>query len=187
MAYPELFPSPPPTGLTGKTFLDALWHSYDTVVSRTWAGARDAAIDNVTGYIDDLAAAGAQVPPQWKDTIRAAQEGAAQFDNAMIGRFGEYVEEAPMVYGTRSTQIRALANRAGIPTATDEGLPLDKKTLAVINKYADLNYKSLEDVPLKVAEESRRKSRRSLSALQKNCKRNYSRVKQGNVYSPRRA
>jgi hypothetical protein len=150
----ELFTSPPPQGLTSKSFLDALWHSYDQVVSKTWGGARDTAIENVTGYLDDLKKAGAEIPDQWRQVIKTAQEGAQQYDNAMVGRFGELVEETPMAYGTRTSQINALANQAGIPTATAEGLALDKKTLAVINKYADVTYKSLEDVPLDVAKEA---------------------------------
>jgi hypothetical protein len=154
MAYPEFFPTPPPQGLTSKAFTDALWASFDSVMSKNWAGARDLAVDNVGKYLDDLGKAGAQVPPQWKETIKQAQEGAAQYDNAMVGRFGELVEETPMTYGTRSTQINAMANKAGIATATAEGASLDKKTLAIINKYADVTYKSLEDVPLNVAEEA---------------------------------
>lgn len=154
MAYPEFFQGVPPAAMDAKTFRDALWSAYDTVVSKTWGGARDTAIDNVTGYLDDLKAAGAQIPDTWYDTIKTAQEGAAQYDNAMIGRFGELVEETPMAYGTRSTQIRTLAAQNGIPTATAEGLATDKKTLAVINKYAETTYKSLEEVPLSVAEEA---------------------------------
>lgn len=153
-AYPEFFPGQPPASLDAKAFRDALWAQFDVVTSKTWGGARDAAIDSVTGYLDDLERAGAQIPPQWKETIKAAQEGAQQYDNAMIGRFGELVEETAMPYGSRTSQINALAKNAGIPTATAEGIATDKKTLAVINKYADVSYKSLEDVPLDVAKEA---------------------------------
>lgn len=152
--YPELFQGPPPQGLTPQVFRDALWSAYDNVVSKTWGGARDTAIEGVTGYLDDLKAAGAEVPEQWRQVIKTAQEGAQQYDNAMVGRFGELVEETPMAFGTRSTQINALANQAGIPTATAEGLATDKKTLSIINKYAEVSYKSLEDVPLDVAKEA---------------------------------
>jgi hypothetical protein len=150
----ELFTSPPPQGLTPQSFRDALWSSFDTVMAKNWGGARDLAIDNVGLYLDDLKAAGAQIPDQWREVIKTAQEGAQQYDNAMVGRFGELVEETPMPYGSRTSQINAMANQAGLPTATAEGLPTDKKTLAVINKYADVTYKSLEDVPLDVAKEA---------------------------------
>jgi hypothetical protein len=154
MAYPELFPGTPPAGMNTQTFLDALWHNYDQVTSKTWGAARDTAIENVTGYLDDLKKAGVEVPQDWYDTIKMAQEGAQQYDNAMIGRLGELVEDTPMPYGSRTSQINAIAAKNGIATATDAGLPTDKRTLAVINKYAGVNYKSLEDVPLDVAEEA---------------------------------
>jgi hypothetical protein len=154
MAYPELFPGTPPANMDTRTFLDALWHNYDQVTSKTWGAARDTAIENVTGYLDDLKASGVEVPQDWYDTIKMAQEGAQQYDNAMIGRLGELVEDTPMPYGSRTSQINNIAAKNGIATATDAGLPTDKKTLAIINKYAGVNYKSLEDVPLEVAEEA---------------------------------
>lgn len=154
MAYPELFPGAPPAGLTKDVFMDALFANYDTVVSKVWGGARDTAIESVTSYLDDLKGLGAEIPDTWYDTIKAAQEGAQQYDNAMIGRFGELVEETPMPYGTRSSQISQLASKHGIATATEAGAPLDSKLLKTINKYADTSYKSLEEVPIQVAEEA---------------------------------
>ena len=152
--YPEFFPSTPPAELTTRTFTDALWGAFDSVMSKNWGGARDTAVDNVKLYLGDLKKAGAQIPPQWEETLKAAQEGAQQYDNAMLGRFGELVEETPMAFGSRSSQINAMANKAGVATATAEGIPTDKKTLAIINKYAEQSYKSLEDVPISVAEEA---------------------------------
>jgi hypothetical protein len=145
-------------------FRDALWAKFDEVMSLNWAGARDTAIDNVTGYLDDLKQAGAPVKDEWYEVIKQAQEGAAQYDNAMVGRFGELVEETPMPYGTRSSQIRTIANQNGIASTTktvdeaggvvNQGADLDKKLLAKINKYAETSYKSLEEVPISVAEEA---------------------------------
>jgi hypothetical protein len=154
MAYPELFPGTPPANMDVKTFLDALWHNYDQVTSKVWGGARDTAIGNVTGYLDDLKTAGVEVPQQWKDVIKTAQEGAQQYDTAKLGRFGELVEDTIEAYGTRTSQISQVASRFGIASATAEGVATDKKILQTINKYADVNYKSLEDVPLNVAEEA---------------------------------
>jgi hypothetical protein len=135
-------------------FRDALWAKFDEVMSLNWAGARDTAIDNVTGYLDDLKQAGAPVKDEWYEVIKQAQEGAAQYDNAMVGRFGELVEETPMPYGSRTSQINAIAAKNGVASATAEGLSTDKKTLSIINKYAETSYKSLEEVPLQVAEEA---------------------------------
>ena len=174
LAYPELFQGPPPADLTSKSFRDALWSAYDGTVSKTWGGARDAAMDNVTKYLDDLKKAGAQIPDEWAESIKQAQEGAQQYDNAMIGKNGWLVEDTPMAYGTRSTQIRSIANKAGVASTAKEvdevgqvvtaGADMDKKILAKINKYADVNYKSLEDVPLDVAEQAFKKQKPIVSA-----------------------
>ncbi len=150
-----MFSSDPiPANLTPQSFRDALWSQYDTLTSKTWGDARDLAMDNVSGYLDDLKAAGAPVKDEWYKAITTAQEGAQQYDKAMVGRYGELVEETPMAYGTRSTQIRAIADQNGVASVTDAGMPMDKKVLATINKYADVNYKSLEEVPLNVAQEA---------------------------------
>jgi hypothetical protein len=148
---------PAPVNLTAQSFRDALWSQFDTLMSRNWGGARDTAIDNVKAYLDDIKGAlpeGAEIPESWYETLKQAQEGAAQYDNAMIGRFGELVEETPLEYGARTSQISTLANKYGLSSATAEGVPLDGKILKTINKYADVNYKSLEDVPLDVAEDA---------------------------------
>jgi hypothetical protein len=152
--YPEFFRGETPKLLDGQTLRDALWKEFDNVMSLNWSGARDTAIDNVKLYLDDLKGAGAEIPDTWAETLKQAQEGAAQYDNAMIGRFGELVEETPMEYGARTSQISTLANKYGLSSATAEGVPLDSKILRTINKYADVNYKSLEDVPLDVAEDA---------------------------------
>jgi hypothetical protein len=150
----NLLPDSLPPNADARTIRDALWQQFDVVMSRNWGGARDTAIDNVKLYLDDLKGAGAEIPDTWAETLKQAQEGAAQYDNAMIGRFGELVEETPMEYGARTSQISQIATKYGIPTATAEGVPLDGKILRTINKYADVNYKSLEDVPLDVAEDA---------------------------------
>ncbi len=154
MLWSQFTPEPMPANLDPKSFRDALWAQYDTVVSKTWAGARDTAIDNVTGYLDDLKQAGAPVKDEWVETIKQAQEGAAQYDNAMVGYKGELVPETFMPYGSRTSQINAIAAKNGLATATAEGLATDKKTLSIINKYAETTYKSLEEVPISVAEEA---------------------------------
>ncbi len=152
--FPELFKGVPPGTLDVKTLRDALWHGYDEVVSRTWGGARDTAVDNVKAYLADLKGAGAQIPDDWTQMLDETLDGAKQYDTAMIGRNGELIEETAMAFGTRTTQISAMATKYGIGTATEAGKPLDKNTLQLINKYADVNYKSLEDVPVSVAEEA---------------------------------
>lgn len=157
MSNPELFQGPPPAGLSAQEFRDALWSSYDTVVSRTWGGARDLAMESAKGYLDDLKAAGAPVKDEWYDAMKTAQEGAQQYDAAKVGRYGEIIAEDAVPYGTRKTEISALAQKYGISTATEAGAPTDKKTLQIIKKYADVDYRSLEEVPLEVAEEAFKK------------------------------
>jgi hypothetical protein len=154
---PELFTGAPPANLNRDTFMDALMSGYDRVKARVWGEARDVAVDNTKAFLDDLGKSlpeGQEIPETWYETLKQAQEGAAQYDNAMIGRFGELVEETPMEYGARTSQISTLANKYGLSSATAEGVPLDSKILRTINKYADVNYKSLEDVPLDVAEDA---------------------------------
>jgi hypothetical protein len=154
----NLLPDSLPPNADARTIRDALWHQFDTLMSRNWGGARDTAIDNVKAYLDDIKGAlpeGAEIPETWYETLKGAQEGAAQYDNALIGRFDELVEETPMPYGSRSTEIAKLANKYEISSATEGGVFLDNsKILKTINKYADVNYKSLEDVPLDVAEDA---------------------------------
>jgi hypothetical protein len=153
----NLLPDSLPPNADARTIRDALWHQFDALMSRNWGGARDTAIDNVKAYLDDIKGAlpeGAEIPESWYETLKGAQEGAAQYDNALVGRFDELVEETPMEYGARTSQISQIATKYGIPTATAEGVPTDKRILATINKYADVNYKSLEDVPLDVAEDA---------------------------------
>jgi hypothetical protein len=155
--YPEFFKGETPAVMDAQTLRDALWHGYDEVVSKVWGNGRDTAVQNVKDYLADLKAAGAEIPDGWLQTLDEALEGAKQYDNAMIGRYGELIEEAPMAYGTRTTQISALAEKYGISTASEAGKPLDKRTLQTINKYAEVNYKSLEEVPLSVAEDAFKK------------------------------
>jgi hypothetical protein len=151
---PELFQGPPPANMNKDAFMDALMAGYDKVKAGIWGGARDLAVDNTSAYLDDLEAAGAPIKDEWRQFIKEAKDSAAQYDNAMIGRFGELVEETPLEYGARTSQISQIATKYGIPTATAEGVPTDRRILATINKYADVNYKSLEDVPLDVAEDA---------------------------------
>jgi hypothetical protein len=153
----NLLPDSLPPNADARTIRDALWHQFDALMSRNWGGARDTAIDNVKAYLDDIKGAlpeGAEIPETWYETLKGAQEGAAQYDNALIGRFDELVEETPLEYGARTSQISTLATKYGLATATEAGVPTDKRILATINKYADVNYKSLEDVPLDVAEDA---------------------------------
>lgn len=145
-AFPELFPGTPPSVLDQHTFLETVWARYDEVTSAVWGGARDSAIDNVTGYLDDLKAAGAPVKDEWYDVIKEAQEGAQQYDNAVIGMHGEkWVETTKVAAGTRATKIAEIAQKYGIATATETGIALDKKILNIINKYGDTDFKSLND------------------------------------------
>ena len=156
-AYPEIFPDAPPGILNYDRFVDSLWMRYDRVVGRMFGAARDTAVDGVKAYLDDIKKAlpqGQEINPDWYDILKEAQDGAAQYDNVMIGRNGWLVEEAPMEYGARSSQIAAIAKKYGVETATEAGLATDKRTLATINKYAGVKYTSLEDVPIQVAEDA---------------------------------
>lgn len=154
-AFPELFHGEPPAGLNYNTFKDALWTTYDQVVGKVWGVARDESVAKSVNYLDALKAQGAQIPQEWYDTINKAVEGAKEYDTAMVGRFGEVISgEKALPYGSRSTQISALAQKYGIATATEAGVSMDKKTLSIIKKYAEVDYKSLEEVPVSVAEEA---------------------------------
>lgn len=152
--FPEIFDGPAPEFLDKATLQDKMWSSYFEKTGGIWATARDEAIGRVTGYLDNLKNAGAEVPDEWYDAIKTAQEGAQELDNVKIGKNNTIIKEPPVPYGTRRTQISQLAERYGVPSATTTGAPTDKKTLAIINKYAGTDYKSLEEVPLSVADEA---------------------------------
>ena len=153
LGHPELFPGTPPAGLDRQVFLDSLWAQYDPVVSKIWGGARDAAMEGVSGYLDDLKKLGVPVKPEWYDTIKVAQEGAQRWDTAVIGMNGEKWVEKTAV-GTHPTKIAELANRYGIPTAK-AGVPQDKKILNIINKYGNTNFKSLDEpISLQLVEDA---------------------------------
>lgn len=155
-ALPEFFSGvEKPAQMTGEVFRDALMHQYDGLVAKTWGAARDVSVDGVKGYLQTLEKMGVDIPKDWHEALDAAKEGAAQYDDAMVGRLNKLVTgEKFTPYGTRSTQISQMAEKYGVTTATQAGVSMDKKTLSVINKYAEMKYTSLEDVPLKVAEEA---------------------------------
>jgi hypothetical protein len=150
----ELFPGNPPDILDAKTFKDALWTKYDEIVSKIWGDARDVAVTNTTGYIGDLKAAGVEVPDRWIETIKEAQEGAAEWDNVVVSRFGEKLPETNKV-ANRVGEIARIAQKYGVETSTEAGVPTDKHILSIINKFGDTNFKSLgEPIDLQLVEDA---------------------------------
>ena len=147
----------PPPGMDYKHFTDALWHQYYKQSDVIWNGARDKAVEGVTGYLDDLAKAGVKVKPEWKQAIDSAMENARKYENVQFGmnRALEAADGPLQAYGTRTAEIAGIAKRYGVATATVQGgtfVPTDEHVLNIIRKYAGTRYKSLEEVPAYIAE-----------------------------------
>ena len=56
-----------------------------------------------------------------------------------------------------ANQIRRLASKYGIPSITEEGIPLDRRLLNTVNKYLPEDapkYERLEDIPAEIAEQA---------------------------------
>ncbi len=151
----DIFKVPPPPNLTRDLFDDALWTNYRYIQNGRYNDAADLA---AKGYIKSLQELGIKIPPESQKIIDEATENAARYRSAEVGRYGYLVTGSSELYGTRSTQISQIAQRYGLSTATEKGIFTDKMTLNVINKHASLpggaTYKSLEEVPLTVAEDA---------------------------------
>jgi hypothetical protein len=151
--YGDVFDEPY-TVMSREQFIDKVWTSYFQKSSDTWTQAREETIARITGYLDDIANRGGEVPKEWSDLIKAAQDEAAQWDNVVIGKNGyKYAEETRVV--NRRGEISTLASKYGISSATEAGVPLDDKILRTINKYGGTNFKSLDDpIDLQLVEEA---------------------------------
>ena len=158
--FPELFGDAVPDVMTKDVFMERMWSSYFNKTHEVWGVARDEAVGKVLQYFDNIETAGGKIPKEWRALISEAQDYAKQFDNVKMGRYGEIIPDVAAPFGTRKTQIADLAKKYDIATASEQGVPLDKKILAMINKYANPEFKqygSLDEVPLSVAEEAFKK------------------------------
>lgn len=151
--YPEFFDGSMPAGATWDEVADRFWAGYFDQSASLWGGARDEAIGKATTYLDNIKRAGGEVPQEWYDTIREATDRAKDYDNALVGENGMIMRnQERLPYGTRTSQIAQIAQRYDIATATEKFVATDKATLKIINKHAGVTYRSLEEVPLEVAE-----------------------------------
>jgi hypothetical protein len=161
LAHPDLFQFEPPDILNKQIFKDLLWnHAKPDSVSNVWAKGRDVAIDGTKAYLDDLKKAGAQIDDKWYQVLKEAQDGAKQWDGAMMGKGRTFITDTPLPYGVRTEKITSMAEKYGVETKAKQ------HTLNIINKYAGVEYKSLEDVPMSVADEAFKKKAPDLSTVE---------------------
>jgi hypothetical protein len=159
--FPEIFSGPPPEGLTQEVLVDKAWTSYFKKTSELWTQARQETLKKATGYLDEIERISKQTKiPMSKDyraALEAAEEGAAQWDDAVIGTKGMKFPPTPNQPPNNKVadRIVALANQYGIPTATEKGVKSDKHILAIINKHGGTNFKSLDDpIDIKLVEDA---------------------------------
>ena len=155
--YKQFFEGVDITGLNKKAVRDILWPKRRDLVNGVYAADRTGKFEEVKNIMDLLEPFGIDMG-DLRLTVDGALESGELADRLMVGKNGEFVAEMVMPYGARTSQISTMANKAGIATATAEGIPTDRQTLNIINKYASPHskglYSSLEEVPLQVAGEA---------------------------------
>lgn len=117
--------------------VDQLKKATDDLMASKWdehfAKTFDAAqpeIDALTNAIPELA-----------DTFKEAQKAVGELQMYRTAKFrgGKIFAEVP------PQNAAQLAQRYGIASATEAGVPLDKKLLNTINKYSDVKFKSIDE------------------------------------------
>lgn len=134
----------PPAGLTAQQFADELWQATRNDVSNHWETYFAEGFDRLTPLIDNLT----EQFPELAPIFSKAQKASAELN---IYRTAVY-RDGKIFYQRPPTNIRELANRYGIPTASATGTPNDRQLLNTINKYAGQKYKTLDEVPMEEAE-----------------------------------
>lgn len=137
---------PAPAGLTPQQFRDELWQATRGDVSNNWEMYFAEGFDRLNPLIDNLT----EQFPELEGIFQKSQKASAELNMYRSATFrdGKIFHQQP------PKNVRELASRYGIATATAEGTPADKQLLATINKYADQKYKSLDEVPLEEAEKA---------------------------------
>jgi hypothetical protein len=137
---------PAPAGLTPEQFRNELWQATRNDVSNNWEMYFAEGFDKLTPLVDNLTEQFPDIAPIFAKSQKTSAE--LNVYRTAIYRDGKIFYQQP------PKNIRELASRYGIATATAEGIPQDKQLLATINKYAGQKYKTLEEVPLEEAEKA---------------------------------
>jgi hypothetical protein len=137
---------PPPAGLTADDFRTQLWQATRNEVSNTWEMYFSEGFDKLTPLIDNLT----ESFPELAGIFKKSQRASAELN---MYRTAAY-RDGKIYYSQPPTNIRELANRYNIPTASAEGVPNDKQLLNTINKYTGQKYKTLDEIPLDDAEKA---------------------------------
>jgi hypothetical protein len=135
---------PAPAGLNRQRFMEELWQATREEISGTWEVYFSEGMDKLTPLIDNLT----QQFPEMQSIFQRAQKSSAELQ---MYRTAIY-RDGKIFYSQPPKNVRELASRYGIPTATPDGRPQDKQLLATINKYGETKYKTLDEVPLEEAE-----------------------------------
>jgi hypothetical protein len=135
---------PAPTGLTVQQFKDELWKATRNEVSNNWEMYFAEGFDRLTPLVDELTEQFPEIAP----IFARSQKSSAELN---MYRTAVY-RDGKIFYSQPPKNIRELASRYGIATATADGVPQDRQLLATINKYSGQKYKTLDEVPLDEAE-----------------------------------
>jgi hypothetical protein len=146
-----------PAPADAKNFRRALWDEYYFPVVR----------DGWQRYRDEVAEITEQafqaVPPQDARLLEQARRThayAREFDNVLRQDQVRLALNKAVESGDNAQAARVLAQKYGIPTATEAGKPMDSRLLSTINKYlpeGTEKYRSLAEVPPDVAEQALRR------------------------------
>ncbi len=137
---------PAPKGLTQQTFLDELWKATRNEVSNTWEGYFADGFDRLSPLVDNLT----EQLPELQPLFAKAQKGSAELN---MYRTAAY-RDGKIFYSQPPANVRELASRYGIATASAQGVPNDRQLLATINKYSGQKFKTIDEVPLDMAEQA---------------------------------
>jgi hypothetical protein len=142
---------PPPAGLNSETFLSELWSATRNEVSNTWEMYFSQGFDRLTPLVDNLT----ESFPDMQGIFKKSQKASAELNMFRTALY----RDGKIYYSQPPTNIRELANRYGISTATGtpqagSAIPNDKQLLNTINKYGGGKYKTLDEVPLEEAEKA---------------------------------
>ncbi len=137
---------PAPAGLTADQFRQELWQATRGDVSNNWEMYFSEGFDKLTPLIDNLS----EQFPDLAPIFAKSQKSSAELN---VYRTAIY-RDGKIFYQQPPQNIRELASRYGIATATAEGVPQDRQLLATINKYAGQKYKTLDEVPMEEAEKA---------------------------------
>lgn len=123
-----------------------IWEAFIKYQSESWTEARGISLSNAMEFLNRAEQAGVNLDPLYRTSVQEAVDYADKWKNISIGEYGLIQrEENTALQGTRASQIAALAEKYGISSATYAGIPKDQYLLNIINKYAKVDFKGLED------------------------------------------